>query len=155
MPMGMVQANKPLIFDTFYEFFVIAWPPEDPFMCDEGWMLAWIGTVTGSFEGNIYYCMHDTADPAFNRLTGITNHWEDAYWEIWVDGEMVIQGWGGGSSTLLPPTAKKAANWRAAKGVITDAGEGYEEWIGRPFHDGGDVVGVLPEWSGEGKLVIH
>jgi hypothetical protein len=157
VPMSIAQANKPLRFDTYYELSAIA-PPPDPVLCDEGLGLAWVGDVKGPFTGNIYYCMHFAAPgiPAdeWNRPTGITNHWSGAYWEIWVAGKPVLRGEEAGSTTMLPPGAQKIANWRAM-GVVTLAEPPYGEWIGRPFHDGGDVYGIFPALYGNGTLIIH
>jgi hypothetical protein len=158
IPMSIAQANKPLRFDTYYKLSAIA-PPPDPVTCDEGLGLAWVGDVKGPFTGNIYYCMHAPTDPDHNRLTGITNHWSGAYWEIWVDGEPVLRGEEAGSTTFLPLGAQKFANWRAM-GVVTsppgvEPEQPYKDLIGRPFHDGGDVYGIPPALEGNGTLIIH
>ena len=154
VPSCVAQAKKPLEFDTTYTFSAIADPPSDPVVCDIGKGLAWVGTVEGTVEGvpvngNIYYCMHSPDDLDYNRLEGNTNHWEDAVFEIWVGGVLVLRGEESGSTTADPG---KDGIWQA-NGIVTEASEEFEDWIGRQVHDGGEFTWTVIE-TPDGPLTI-
>jgi hypothetical protein len=163
IPLGAAQANKPLKFDSAYTFGPVSPPPPEWFSCEGGTQLAWIGTVQTTIDGavvvgDVYYCMHFANPPwednEWNRFTGVTNHWSDAYFDIYIGETWVLRGEGGGTSTFPTPPSKFTARWRST-GVITYADGIFASWDDRPFNDGGYVVGIPPFMSGEGKLTIH
>ena len=137
VPMSIAATEKKqLKFETTYSF-AGGSAPNDL----QGRLIIWSGSVSGAFEGEMEWWMH-FGDPAWNRPTGITNHWEDAVWIIYPDDDdpdSYIMGGEWGSTTMLPETAQKDAVWRA-NGEVTDASDGYTYLIGRRIHDGGNVV---------------
>jgi hypothetical protein len=152
VPLSVASAkDKPLRFETSYSF-ALGTKDDDA----QGRNLVWSGNVSGTFEGTMEWWMHFVGEVGeWNRLTGITNHWEDAVWIIYPDDgddESYIMGGEWGSTTMLPETAQKGAVWRA-KGTVLDASENYMYLVGRKIHDGGEVDWGPPPW-GTGKFHI-
>jgi hypothetical protein len=129
LPAGVAQAKKPLHCDLYYEWFGAS----DPDFGDR--FVTWKGTISGDIEGTIVWF------PGLEPMvfTGQASHY-DGSWEIWEEagGNMLLAGYGYGSSTARHG---KNSNWRT-NDVITDAGVGYEDWIGRHVHQSGNF-----EWA--------
>jgi hypothetical protein len=115
----------------------------------EGRLLAWEGTISGDIEGVILWWF----DMDYNVATGQVSHWVDR-WEIW-DGEVLLLAGDEEGTTTAPPD--KDGMWQG-NGVVTEANEEFEDWIGRPTHDGGvftwTIPGELPD-HGEGTFHIN
>ena len=136
VPTGMALAEKPapsLTVETEYNFV------GDQGIFDlEGRLLAWKGTVSGDIEEGVikwYMWMPMTS-------TGQVNHFADTKWEIWSmdETELLLAGKEFGSTTVRPG---KTGVWRA-NGTVTETSLGFEEWLGRPMHDGGEFEWVIP-----------
>ena len=103
----------------------------------EGRLLCWEGTISGDIEGVMLWWF----DMDYFVITGQVSHWVDR-WEIW-DGDVLLLAGDEAGTTTAPPG--KDGVWRG-NGIVTDASEGLEDWIGRPMHDGGNVT-----WDEEGN----
>jgi hypothetical protein len=135
--------EKPLRFDTWYEFRGFPTRPD-------GRTLAWEGYVyvDDVQAGTIQWWMF--LGPGLPVPPDVTP-FEDAEWIITLsDGTITGEEWG--STTWLPGFER--ANWRA-NGRVTDATGGYTYLIGRPMHDGGKVVLSVFPFYGTGKLHIN
>ncbi len=144
-----MEAKKPapsLTGTTEYDFVGAADPP---IVDAEGRLLCWEGTISGDIEGVILWWF----DMDYFVSTGQVSHWVDR-WEIW-DGEVLLLAGDEAGTTTAPPG--KDGVWRG-NGIVTEASEEFEDWIGRPVHDGGSVTweipGVLP-LNGEGTFSIN
>jgi hypothetical protein len=137
VPGGMTQAKKPapsLRCTTEYDFVGHLGIVVD------GRLLAWEGTISGDINGVIQYWM----PPGTN--TGQVGHWVSR-WEIWDGGVLLLAGDEAGTTTVRHG---KNSVWRA-NGIVTEASEEFEDWIGRQVHDGGHftwvIPGVLPDYG--------
>jgi hypothetical protein len=114
----------------------------------EGRLLCWEGPISGDIEGIIVWWMGPMSS------TGQVSHVVER-WEIWDgDGEvLLLAGDEKGTTTICHG---KNTVWRA-NGIVTEASEEYENYIGSQTHNSGDatwvIPGVLPE-HGTGKLRI-
>jgi hypothetical protein len=131
IPTGIAQAKKPFRISTEY-YFVGHLGIFDAEMR----LLGWQGTVSGDIEGVIKWWM---VVPF--KYSGQVNHFE-ARWEIWniEETDLLLAGEEFGSTTDRPG---KNGVWRA-NGVVTEAHEDYNEWVGRQMHDGGEFIWVIP-----------
>jgi len=148
-------AKKPapsLTCTTTYDFVGADDPPT---VDDEGRLLCWVGEIHGDIEGVILWWF----DMDYFVSTGQVSHWIDR-WEIFDDEanpfeDLPLLAGDEEGTTTAPPG--KDGIWRG-NGIVTDASEEFEDWIGRPMHDGGSVTweipGVLP-LDGEGTFRIN
>ena len=131
VPTFIAQAHKPapsLIGTTEYYFV------GDLGIFDaEGRLLAWEGPISGDIEGVIQWWM------VMGPITGQVSHFE-ARWEIWDGADLLLAGTEAGTTTNRPG---KNGVWRA-HGFVTEAVTEFEDWIGRPIHDGGEFIWVIP-----------
>jgi len=103
----------------------------------EGRLLCWEGIISGDIEGVMLWWF----DMDYFVSTGQVSYWVDR-WEIW-DGEVLLLAGDEAGTTTAPPG--KDGVWRG-NGIVTDASEEFEDWIGRPMHDGGNVT-----WDEDGN----
>ena len=131
VPTFVAQADKPapsLRCTTEY-YFVGHLGVFDP----EKGLLAWEGTISGDIEGVIQWWM------VMGPVTGQVTHFE-ARWEIWDGDDLLLAGDEAGTTTNRPG---KTGVWRA-NGIVTEASERFEDWLGRHVHDGGEFIWVIP-----------
>ena len=106
---------------------------------DDGRLLCWEGTISGDIEGVMLWWF----DMDYFVITGQVSHWVDR-WEIWSDDplenpeEAVLLLAGDEEGTTTAPPGKDGL-WRG-NGIVTEASEEFEDWIGRPTHAGGNVT---------------
>jgi hypothetical protein len=141
----MAQAKKPapsLQCTITYDFVGHLETPDA-----DGIWLVWSGAIHGDIEGVIFWWFDLTA----GRETGNVSHYV-ARWEIWdgVDAELLLAGNSAGT-TATPPG--KDGIWRG-KGIVTEAYGEFEDWIGRPSYESGNVNWDFP-YSGEGTFRIN
>ncbi len=116
---------------------------------DEGRLLAWDATITGDIEGSMkWWFVLGAGPPNFPEAAHVGFY--KARWEIW-DGETLLLA-GKSSGTTAQPKGKDGI-WRG-NGVVTEAGPGYEEWIGRRILEGGNVNFDFP-YSGTGEFSVN
>ena len=109
----------------------------------EGRLLAWVGTINGEdIEGVIKWWM---VLPF--KETGQVTHYEDRF-EIWNFAEDVLLLAGDEAGTTTARHGKNS-NWRT-NGIVTEAGPGFEDWIGRKNHAEGHFTWVEPDWPDQG-----
>ena len=98
---------------------------------DEGRLLCWKGTISGDINGVIKSWMPP------GTATGQVLHWVER-WETWNADEtkLLMAGYEEGTSTAPPG---KDGIWRG-NGIVTEASEEFEQWIGRQVHDEGDYT---------------
>ena len=124
----------------------------------EGRLLVWHGEIHGDIEGVILWWFDLTG----SQETGLVKHYVSR-WEIWSDyslenenSEAVLLLAGDSEGTTATPPGKDGI-WRG-KGIVTEASEKFEDWIGRQTYEGGSVTwaipGVLPV-DGEGIFRIN
>jgi len=123
---GAMEAKKPApsLTGTTEYYFVGHLGTEDP----EGRLLCWEGEIQGDIEGVILWWF----DMDYFVSMGQVSHWVDR-WEIW-DGEVLLLAGDEEGTTTAPPG--KDGIW-GGNGIVTEASEEFEDWIGRPMHDGG------------------
>jgi hypothetical protein len=98
----------------------------------------WSGTISGDIEGVILWPSVDPPPPP--KFVGQTNHYVGGF-EIWDidpalypdDAVLLLAGDGAGSTTVRHG---RNSVWRS-NGIVTGAGDGFEDWIGRRVHQGG------------------
>ena len=134
VPTGVVEAKRPFRATIFYDFRGADDPPE---FDSEGRLLVWEGTISGPDIGGTrtikWWGVPSTP------TTGQVFHFIER-WEI-LDGEdLLLAGDDKGTTT-----ARHGKNtiWRT-NGIVTDADEAFEIWIGRHVHMGGDVTWEAP-----------
>ena len=144
---GMAQAEKPappLTGTTEYDFV-----GHLGIFDAEGRLLAWEGTISGDIEGVVKWWM------GLPTGTGQASHYVDRF-EIWNAAETVLllAVEEAGTTTVRPG---KTALWRA-NGIVTEASEEFQNWIGCTTHNSGDatwvIPGVLPD-HGSGTFRIN
>ena len=85
--------------------------------------------------------------------TGQVSHYV-ARWEIW-DGEDLLLAGDDAGTTTTPPG--KDGIWRG-NGIVTEASDEFEDWIGRQMYGYGSVTWVIPgvlPFDGEGIFRIN
>jgi len=116
----------------------------------QGRLLAWQGTVSGDIEGVIKWWM----DIGSMSYTGQASHYVDRF-EIWdaAEEELLLAGDEAGTTTARHG---KNSNWRT-NGTVTEAGPGFEDWLGRTEHAEGHFTWVAPGLpdQGYGTIRIH
>lgn len=116
----------------------------------EGRILAWDGTIHGDLEGRVLWWFVPGGGPPNTPDAAHVGFYE-ARWEVWIGDDLVLAGESAGS-TALPPD--KDGIWRG-NGVVTEAGEGFEAWLGRQVKEGGSVVFDQFPFYGEGFLRVN
>ncbi len=131
IPLGMAQAKTPLRGELTYTFAGHLGQFDS-----EGRLLGWQGTISGDINGVIKWWM---VVPF--KATGQASHFEDRF-EIWNADEtiLLLAGEEAGTTTVRHG---KNSNWRA-NGIVTEASPGFEEWIGRHVHEGGNFIWAAP-----------
>jgi len=93
------------------------------------WMPGWEGTISGDIEGDAVWPAGATPP----KFVGQTSHYEGRF-EIYNSlGELILAGEGAGSTTIRHG---RNSVWRS-NGTVTDAGVGWEDWIGRHVYQDG------------------
>jgi hypothetical protein len=143
---GMAAAKKPApsLEGTTEYIFVGSGPPDA-----EGRTLVWEGPISGDIEGVIQWWI----DMDTMTKTGAVSHYDDR-WVILDKNKaaVLLAGEESGSTTARDG---KDSIWRT-NGVVTDASDQFEGWIGRQTHADGNAEfppGELP--SGEGTFRIN
>jgi hypothetical protein len=96
----------------------------------------WEGTISGDIEGDIVW--PPGAEPP--KFVGQTAHYGGEF-EIYDSfGELLLAGEGAGSTTVRHG---KNSNWRT-NGIVTEAGPGLEDWIGRRVYQDGHFTWAAP-----------
>lgn len=114
----------------------------------KGRFLVWSGTISGgNINGLIAWYMDLTA-----LLEGAT-HYDDGCVILNASGDTALLVIEESGST----TYRGGGNdpiWRT-NGVVTDAGGGYEDWIGRRTHADGDADMTTVPWTGKGTFRVN
>ena len=131
LPAGAAQAGSPMKGVTEYEFVGHLGTPPD----SAGRELAWQGTISGDIVGTIEWW---TCPPVPPIPTGQASHYSERVIITTSEGFLVIEDTG--STTTRHA---KNSTWRT-NGVVTEASEGYESWIGRRVHASGHFTWVIP-----------
>jgi len=105
-------------------------------------LLAWVGPISGDIEGVIKWW----ADPA-KSSTGQVSH-RLFRWEIWDGDEEVLLLAGDEKEKTIVRHGKNSV-WRA-NGIVTEASEEFEDYIGSQMHDGGNFT-----WDDDTGLPDH
>ena len=122
VPAGMALAKKPA--------------PKLACTIEYWWMPGWAGTISGDIEGLIAWPMGATPP----KFVGQTSHYEGRFIISSFSGEFILAGEGAGSTTIRHG---KNSIWRTS-GTVTDAGEGWEDWIGRRVYQEGQFTWAAP-----------
>jgi hypothetical protein len=140
-PAEMAQAKKPapsLRCTTEYVF--VGYLDE---FDSEGRWLVWEGSISGDIEGVIQWWIGEITK------TGGVSHYDDRWVILDEDGEPLLAGEESGSTTTRGGQDKI---WRT-NGVVTDASDQFEGWIGRQTHADGNVE-LLEIETPEGLILI-
>jgi hypothetical protein len=139
---GMAAAKKPApsLEGTTEYIFVGSGPPDA-----EGRTLVWEGPISGDIEGVIQWWI----DMDAITRTGGVSHYDDRWVILDEDNELLLAGEESGSTTARDG---KDSIWRT-NGVVTDASDQFEGWIGRQTHADGNVEWLEIEADG-GPIVI-
>lgn len=115
----------------------------------EGRRQVWEASISGDIEGEMkWWFVSDGGPPNMPDAAHVAHY--EGRWEIWDGGDLLLAGQSAG--TTAQPKDKDGI-WRGA-GVVTEAGAGYEAWIGRRIFEGGNVNWVFP-FSGQGIFRIN
>jgi hypothetical protein len=129
------KTTPPLTCSTEY-FFEGDEPPYD---------LAWVGPVSGDIEGVIkWYLLSKSPHPAPPSQVGQMLF----RWEIWDEDEEVLLLAGEERERTIVRHGKNSV-WRA-NGIVTEASEDFEDYIGSQTHDGGNFT-----WDPDTGLPDH
>jgi len=116
---------------------------------DEGRLLVWEGTITGDIEGTLKSWFVSGGGPPNMPDTAHVLLYESR-WEIW-DGDDLLMAGDEAGTTATPPG--KDGIWRG-NGIVTEASEEFEDWIGRQTYAAGNVNWDFP-YSGSGIMRIN
>ncbi len=145
LSLGMVQtaqAKKPLYCTTDY-YFVGHLGITD----DDGRLLAWIGTVSGDINGEIYWYMF-----ILDRTSTQVTHFANDRWYIFdSDDNLLLSGDEKGTTTVRHG---KNSVWRS-NGQVLYTNEEFEIWMGRSVHMGGHFTWQAPGWPDVGTGYIR
>jgi hypothetical protein len=115
----------------------------------EGRLQVWAGTIEGDIAGQMKWWFVPGGGPPNMPATAHVGHYE-ARWEIWDGSDLLLAGQSAG--TTAQPKGKDGI-WRGS-GRVTEAGAGYEAWLGRHIFEGGNVDWAFP-YSGQGIFRIN
>lgn len=101
----------------------------------EGRLLGWEGTISGDIEGTIQWWM---VVPF--ATTGQVSHYDCRVVILDAAGELLLAGDEAGSTTVRHG---KNSIWRT-NGIVTDASEEFENWLGRQVHEEGHFTWAAP-----------
>jgi hypothetical protein len=117
----------------------------------EGRLLVWEAEIHGDIEGQALWWFDLTGGPP-NMPDAAHVSFYEARWEIWDDDALLLAGNSAGT-TATPKRPVKDGIWRG-KGIVTEAGVGFEDWDGRRVYEGGNVNWDFP-YTGEGIFRIN
>jgi len=105
----------------------------------EPYALKWVGPVSGDIEGVIkWWLLSKSPHPAPPGQVGQMLF----RWEIWdVDEEVLLLAGDENERTIV--RHGKNSVWRA-NGIVTEASEEFEDYIGSQMHDGGNFTWASP-----------
>ena len=115
----------------------------------EGRLLVWDGEIHEDIEGRILWWIVPEGGPPNMPVWAHVSFYE-ARWEI-LDGDDLLLAGDSAGKTATPPG--KDGIWRG-NGIVTEASAGFEDWIGRQTHEGGNVNWEFP-YSGSGIFRIN
>ncbi len=115
----------------------------------EGRLLVWDGGIYGDVEGRILWWFVPGGGPP-NMPDAAHVGFYEARWEIWGGEDLLLAGESSGS-TALPPG--KDGIWRG-NGIVTEASDGFGDWMDRPMKEGGNVDFEFP-YSGAGFFRVN
>ena len=146
---GAAQAKKPapsLRCTTEYYFR----GADDPPIYEEGRLLCWEGPISGDINGVIQWWMMPGG-----KSTGQVGHHAGGRWKIWNSDKTVLLLAGDDEESTTVRHGKNSV-WRG-HGIVTDASEEFEDWIGRSMHEGGHFTWAEPglPLEGEGTFRIN
>jgi hypothetical protein len=103
------------------------------------WMPGWVGPVSGDIDGVIKWTLlSKSPHPAPPGQVGQMLF----RWEIWdVDEEVLLLAGDENERTIV--RHGKNSVWRA-NGIVTEASEEFEDYIGSQMHDGGNFTWASP-----------
>ena len=117
---------------------------------DEGRLLGWVGTISGDIEGVMKWWV---AVPF--KETGQASHVVER-WKI-LDGDepdavLLLAGVDKGGTTTCH---QRNTSWRA-NGIVTEASEEFEDYIGSQMHESGNFTWAAPDLPdhGTGKFRV-
>ena len=112
----------------------------------EGRLLGWEGTISGDIEGQISWWMYWPP-----KFVGQTNHFVSR-WEILDSaGVVLLAGYDAGVTRVRHE--KNSVWW--ANGTVTEASAEFEDWIGRPMHEGGSFTWAAPGLPDHGTGIFR
>jgi len=134
-PIGVTEAKKPV--------------PTLTCTIEYWWMPGWAGTISGDIDGLIVWPVGTTPP----RFAGQTSHYEGRFEIYSFSGELILAGEGAGSTTIRHG---RDSIWRT-NGTVTDAGAGWEDWIGRRVHQEGHFTWAAPgvPYRGTGTFRVN
>ena len=140
---GAAQAKKPApSLRATTEYFFVA---GDGIKDDDGRVLCWEGPIHGDIEGVIQWWMFLEGPEA--PSTGQVGHHAGGRFVIWYvdeDGnktdDLLLAGDDEESTTVRHG---KNSVWRG-HGIVTEASDEFEDWIGRSMHEGGHFTWAEP-----------
>ena len=141
------QKSAPSLRCTITYNFVGANDP--PTVDAEGRVLCWDGEIHGDIEGVILWWFDMDHFVSIGQVSYYV-----ARWEIYDLADNLILAGDSAGTTAVPPG--KDGIWRG-KGIVTEASAGFEDWIGRPLYEGGNVTWAAPGLPdcGEGIFRIN
>ncbi len=120
----------------------------------EGRLLGWVGPISGDIEGVIKWWLISSAPhPAPPAQVGQMlfrweiwdeewssdmELWDREAWDNWDNGERVLSLAGDEEERTIVRHGKNSV-WRA-NGIVAEASEEYEDYIGSRMHDGGNFT---------------
>ncbi len=107
----------------------------------EGRLLCWIGPISGDIEGVVKWWLLPESPPPNAPDTAQVGHMLFR-WEIWDEAEEVLLLAGDENERTIVRHGKNSV-WRA-NGIVTEASEEFEDYIGSQTHDGGNFTWAAP-----------
>jgi uncharacterized protein (TIGR02246 family) len=127
---------------------------------DEERLLVWDGKIHGDIEGVILWWF----DLTRKQVIGQVSHYATR-WEIWDLADNLLLAGDSAGTTRVPPG--EDGIWRG-RGKVTEAGAGFEDWLGREIYEGGSVtwdetgnpidgagafrINLVLDFNGDGKV---
>ena len=130
---GAQKTTPPLTCTTEYYFVGHLDPPD----------LCWVGPISGDIEGVVKWWLLPESPPPKSPPTGQVGHMLFR-WEIWDGpGEDAVLLLAGDENERTIIRHGKNSVWRA-NGIVTEASEEFEDYIGSQTHDGGNFTWAAP-----------